>query len=108
MRTQVRDTRCTQHSHHAIGLFAQDSKGAVDALLTAGRQSIKRGTPQQHATGPQCECLDDVGSAAEPAVHQHGHVSCSLHDLWQNIQSRGSVVQGPPSVVGHHDTIQSV
>ena len=60
----------------------QKLEDTPDTLFAVDCEAPDSGTADQNSTGPECERLDDVGSAADTAVEEDGDLAgARLHDL---------------------------
>ena len=78
----------------------QKLEDAPDTFLAIDCETPDSGTADQNSTGPECERLDDVGSAADTAVEEDGNLAgARLHDLGEHVEARGHAVQLASPVV---------
>jgi hypothetical protein len=59
--------------------------------------------------GPQGQCFDDVGAAADPAIDDDASAAADrLDDLWQDVDRAHTLIELPPAMVRHIDAVDPV
>src|SRR6266436_2668826 len=95
------DGRASQQTEGAFHVSPQDFKRAADASLASGGQAIGISAPTQNGAGSEAEGFDNVGAAANPAVHQDfGLTVHSGYDFGQGSQRSANAVELPSAMVG--------
>ena len=70
IRRDLLDGVCAAHLHGVGQLTGQLVDVALDALGTATVDSRDEGAADEHAVRAQCQCLENVHTGADAAVHQ--------------------------------------
>ena len=96
---------CAAHLHGVGQLTGQLIDVALDALGTAAVDSRDEGAADEHAVRAQCQCLENVHTGADAAVHQDLDAGTleGCGDLRQDFGGGGTLVEDAAAVVGHHD-----
>ena len=96
---------CAAHLHGVGQLTGQFVDVALDAFLTAAVDSRDEGAADEHAVRAQCQCLEDVHTDADAAVHQDLDAGTleGGGDLRQDFGGSGTLVEDAAAVVGYHD-----
>ena len=93
------------HLHGVGQLTGQLVDVALDTLGTAAVDSRDEGAADEHAVRTQCQCLEDIHTGADAAVHQDLDAGTleSRGDLRQDFGGGGTLVEDAAAVVGYHD-----
>ena len=96
---------CAAHLHGIGQLTGQLVDVALDALGTAAVDSRDEGAADEHAVRAQCQCLENVHTGADAAVHQDLDAGTleGCGDLRQDFGSGRTLVEDAAAVVGYHD-----
>ena len=96
---------CAAHLHGVGQLTGQLVDVALDALGTAAVDSRDEGAADEHAVRAQCQCLENVHTGADAAVHQDLDAGTleGGGDLRQDFGGSRTLVEDAAAVVGYHD-----
>ena len=96
---------CAAHLHGIGQLTGQLVDVALDALGTAAVDSRDEGAADEHAVRAQCQCLENVHTGADAAVHQDLDAGTleGRGDLRQDFGGSRTLVEDAAAVVGYHD-----
>src|SRR3954471_24791296 len=99
------DRRAAHQLHSSFDLGPHQAKGALNAGLAGRRERIKIESSGSNGFGSQRKCLQDMGSALNPAVHDDVDlVADSIDDFRQLIERGARTVELPAAMIGQYDT----
>jgi len=105
---EVFERRRAELLHRDVGLGAQNSEHAFDAVLTKGAEAPQVGPTDTHRLRAHGQRLDDVGAAAEATVDQHRHAAADhVNNFRQHLDRRGDAVLHPSTVVRDDDRVDT-
>ena len=87
----VRQRARTAVAHDQLEFGLQDGQDLVHAGLAERPKAPQHGTPDADGLCAQCKCLEDIGAAADTAIHEHGDVTADRgHDFRQGFNRRAA------------------
>src|SRR5688572_32429002 len=90
-------------------LAAKDLEHRLDALLAERREPPDVRSSNANRCRAKRERLEDIGAAAEAAIHEHWHASRdSGGHLGHALNRRPQAVLGAPAMVGDEDAAHAV
>src|SRR5882672_10526150 len=97
----------SKERHVALDLVAQEPDAVAHAGFRADRGRVEEGPADEYELRAERERLQDIGAAADAAVHHHGHAARLRDHRGERAKRRSGAVQLPPAVVRHDDPVDA-
>jgi hypothetical protein len=95
--------------HGGLEFKPQQLQNSFDADLAKSPKAPQIRPADPHGLGTQRQCLQDVGSAAEAAMHEHGNAAGNgFDDLRKAIDGSPAVVFPPAPMVRYDEAIHTI